>query len=96
MESLAPWGIRTLSINDKEYRTTKFIVCFDLRKINEYGQGLMTRTGDLLTLFTQGMKHIDNKDVKQEWDNTEPEHVFFTLNYDALLEINDRGCMVYD
>ena len=85
----------SLNISEREYRTTKFIVAFDIRKEHSaFATGMNTRTGDLITLKCKKFQHVDN--LNHTWNNTTPQFVHVTLQYSSMMVISDSGISVLD
>jgi hypothetical protein len=84
-----------INIPDREYRSTHFIVAFDCEKITNAGfSGYNTRAGDLITLKINKLQHINNDG--RVVDNTIPEFMRTTLEYDAILTIGEAGVTVLE
>ena len=72
------------------YRTTKYIIGFDLEKVPGAGPtGLSTKSSDLMTL---GFRDCDLDGTP----NSTPQRVFCALNYDAVFNIKDSGVELLD
>ena len=91
-----PGSSYSVNIPEPEYRTNKFIVAFDCeRQTNTGFSGLNTRTGDLITIKINNLKHIDNFN-DQAWDNSFADFLHTTLEYDAIMTISDAGVQVME
>ena len=90
-----PNSMYSVNIVDRDYRSTHFIVAFDCEKITNAGfSGYSTRAGDLITLKINKLQHVNNDG--RVVDNTIPEFMHTTLEYDAILTIGDAGVTVLE
>ena len=91
-----PATTKSINISEREYRTTKFIVAFDIQKEHSaFASGMNTRTGDLKTVKCQnGWKHTDNDG--NIWTDSYPEFIHVTLAYSGMMNITDSGVQVLD
>jgi hypothetical protein len=90
-----PNSTYSLNINEFEYRTTKFIVGFDIqREHSAFASGMNTRTGDLITIKCLNFSHKDN--TGQTWINSTPDFIHITLCYSGIMNITDAGVQVLD
>ena len=81
---------KSTNISEREYRTTKFIVAFDIQKEQSgFASGMNTRTGDLITIKMQNFIHKDN--ANNTWADSTPEFVHVTLAYSGMMNITDSG-----
>ena len=85
----------SLNISERDYRSHKFIVAFDLkRESGIYGAGVSTKSGDLISIRTKKWELKTNNGV--QWENAFPDYVVCTMCYSAILEISDSGLSVYE
>ena len=77
------------NITDGEYRTYKYINCFDLQKVpGAFASGLSTRTGDLITIKCLNLQHY-------AW-NIYCDFVHATFHHDIVMSITDAGVTVLE
>ena len=90
-----PGSAYAVNIDTRHYRTHKYINAFDCEKQTNVGfSGLNTRAGDLITVKGKGIVKIeDNGNPRQE---TIPDFMHTTLEYDAILNISDSGVTVLE
>ena len=82
------------NIKDTEYRTFKYINCFDLQKIGgAFASGMSTRTGDLITVKVLNLVHND-KD--RRWPNTFADLMHVTFHHDLVMSITDAGVTILE
>ena len=90
-----PATTKSININEREYRTTKFIVAFDIQKEqNAFASGMNTRTGDLITIKCLNFEHVDN--TNYTWQPSTPDFIHVTLAYSGMMNITDSGVQVLD
>jgi hypothetical protein len=90
-----PNSTYSLNINEREYRSTKFIVGFDIQREHAaFASGMNTRTGDLITIKVLNFKHTDN--LGNAWNNTTSDFIHITLAYSGIMNITDAGVQVLD
>jgi hypothetical protein len=85
-----------ISILPREFRDTKFIVGFDLEKAatgpagGVSFSGISSRGGELLTIDTKGFGAVNADPLLA----TAPVMSFVSLNFDAIIEINQDGVTI--
>jgi hypothetical protein len=85
----------SLNISEMEYRTTKFIIGFDIqREHSAFASGMNTRTGDLITIKCLNFNHKDN--AGNDWIGATPDYIHITLAYSGIMNITDAGVQVLD
>ena len=82
------------NIKDTEYRTYKYINCFDLQKISgAFASGISTRSGDLVSVKVLNLVHND-KD--RQWPGTLGDLLHVTFHHDLVMSITDAGVTVLE
>jgi len=90
-----PGSAYAVNIDDRQYRSFKFIVAFDCEKQANVGfSGLNTRTGDLIAVKRNYLQRTNNDGVVVP--GTVPDFIHTTLEYDAILSISDQGVTVLE
>jgi hypothetical protein len=80
-----------MNMVQRYYRDHKFVISFDTEKMTGASfTGYNTRAGDLLTLKMKGANGSIALDV------TDTHKMFYCLNYDAVLQVNDTGVSVLE
>ena len=80
----------SMDISEWQYRVDKFIVAFDFERVFEAGYtGINTKAGDLMVFK---MKPAPGASFSGSIADT----LYTTLVTDCVLDIKDRGCLVYD
>ena len=80
--------LHNFAINRHDYHTCKFIWATDMEKVLEAGfTGANSRNGDILNI------KFDNRDTTSANHATS---IHIILHADAVLEVKDTGCIVYD
>jgi hypothetical protein len=91
-----PGSSYSINIPERDYRSHKFIVAFDLkRESGIYGAGLSTKAGDLVSIRTKYWKLVPHDNAVLWADKpTYPDYVVTTMCYSGILEISDSGINV--
>ena len=90
-----PATTKSINISEREYRTTKFIVAFDIQKEHSaFASGMKTRTGDLITIKCNNFKHVDNAHTL--WTGSTSDFIHVTLSFSGMMKITDSGVQVPD
>lgn len=93
-----PGSAYSINISERDYRSHKFIVAFDLkRESGVYGAGVSTKSGDLISIKTKNWKLVPNVNAALWADKpTYPDYVVCTMAYSGIMEISDQGVSVYE
>jgi hypothetical protein len=92
--NIKPMNPFSMNISDKEYRSHKFILGIDLEKCDSAEfSGVNSRASDLITIKLKNMYHTKpiGDAVGQFLPNSNPEYLYATLQYSAVLLISDKG-----
>jgi len=90
-----PGSSYAVNIDDRQYRSIKYILAFDCEKQTNVGfSGLNTRTGDLISIFINKLQRRNINDFPVA--GTRPDFIHTTLEYDAILSISDSGVTVLE
>ena len=90
-----PATTKSINISEREYRSTKFILAFDIQKEHSaFASGMNTRTGDLITIKCNNFIHKDN--ANNTWAGSTPDFIHVTLAYSGMMNITDSGVQVLD
>ena len=85
----------TFSITEPEYRSFKYINCFDLQKVpGAFSSGMSTRTGDLITIKVLNLQHVDQSN--RTWDGTYADFIHATFAHDLVVSITDAGVTILE
>ena len=85
----------TFSITDREYRTFKYINCFDLQKVpGAFSSGVSTRTENLITIKVLNLQHVDIQN--RTWANTYADFIHATFAHDLVVSITDAGVTILE
>ena len=79
-------AFHTMDIQEGEYNNNKFVIGIDTEKmLGASFTGFNSKSGDLMTI------KLDNTGLR-----TGIDRIFVVLHYDAVLQINDTGVIVYE
>jgi len=79
-----PGSAYAVNIDNRHYRSFKYIIAFDCEKQTNVGfSGLNTRAGDLITIKYSKLQKIMDDGVAVA--QTVPDFMHTTLEYDAIL-----------
>ena len=87
-------SLTQLNISAADYRTFKYINCFDLQKVpGAFSSGLSTRTGDLITIKVLNLQHppMPNGSV---WLNSYGDFLHATFHHDLVMSVTDSGVTI--
>lgn len=99
LDIVQPSSFLGININDREYRSHKFICAFDLQKCQSADfSGINSKNSDLLTIKLKSLAHrkVVGSSAGTELAKSYPEYMYITMNYSAILLISDKGVSVLE
>ena len=97
--NIKPTSPLSLNINDKEYRSHKFICGVDLEKCNTSDfSGINAKMSDQITIRLKNLSHtkVIGSSAGQILAGSSPEYMYVSLNYSGVLLISDKGVSVLE
>ena len=97
--NIKPTSPFSLNINDKEYRSHKFICGVDLEKCNTSDfSGINAKMSDQITIRLKNLSHtkVIGTSAGQILAGSSPEYMYVSLNYSGVLLISDKGISVLE
>ena len=99
LSSHTPDSPYSINITDRQYRSHKFIACFDCEKVSGTAySGINCKNSDLITIKCKNLEHIVvvGANKGQPLANTLPQFMHVSLHYDSLLVLSESGCTVLE
>ena len=99
LSSHTPDSPYSINITDRQYRSHKFIACFDCEKVSGTAySGINCKNSDLITIKCKNLEHIVvvGANTGQPLANTIPQFMHVSLHYDSLLVLSESGCTVLE
>ena len=96
--NLPDWGLHSVGIDNKQYRSNKFIFAMSFEKVPEASwTGTNTKTGQILLIK---LNAVDTSKDGAAGDGTVVGNIadmmYITLQTENILEIRDTACSIYD
>ena len=96
--NLPDWGLHSVGIDNKQYRSNKFIFAMSFEKVPEASwTGTNTKTGQILLIK---LNAVDTTKDGAAGDGSVVGNIadmmYITLQTENILEIRDTACSVYD
>ena len=96
--NLPDWGLHSVGIDNKQYRSNKFIFAMSFEKVPEASwTGTNTKTGQILLIK---LNAVDTTKDGAAGDGSVVGNIadmmYITLQTENILEIRDTACSIYD
>jgi hypothetical protein len=99
LSSHTPDSPYSININDAQYRSHKFIACFDCEKVSGTAySGINCKNSDLITIKCKNLVHkiCLGRDANQPLVGSIPQFMHVNLHYDSLLILSESGVTVLE
>jgi len=99
LSSHTPDSPYSINISDRQYRSHKFIACFDCEKVSGTAySGINCKNSDLITIKCKNLVHkiCLGRNANLPLGNSIPQFMHVNLHYDSLLILSESGVTVLE